>query len=307
MPLRHKLATQREHAKAAANSSSSEASQTLSDPRRKAQKRKHAAEDEHSQKRLRKDPPSALVPAAASQDLVGVWQARGKKRPYDSSYKHLDRRRRGSVPEFQLSEENLKKLERETPMMDPIFIAPDRVRKRAPSRQASFSDLNQDTASLPSQKSSGSNNIQDQMDIIFKHEIPKERRRETSGIAKMVSQSFIKNLRGAHREDDLVELIYEALRMMHKDETIAFPRKADWEPSLKPDVQQEFFNWDALGQSNNAVNDVAERPSKRQPGEQQPGEQQPGEQQQGEQQQGERSFPSPDTSRSTIPPLVALS
>lgn len=64
------------------------------------------------------------------------------------------------------------------------------------------------------------------MDIIFKHEIPKERRRETSGIAKMVSQSFIKNLRGAHREDDLVELIYEALRMMHKDETIAFPRKA---------------------------------------------------------------------------------
>ena len=64
------------------------------------------------------------------------------------------------------------------------------------------------------------------MDVIFEREIPEKRRREISGIAKKTSQSFINNLRGAHREDDLVELIYEALRMMHKDETFDFPRKA---------------------------------------------------------------------------------
>ncbi len=321
---------------AAANSTPSEAFQKLIDRPRKAQKRKHAAEDEHSQKRLRKDPPSASVPAAASQDLVGVWQTRGKKRPYDSKDKHSYKRRRGSVPESQLSEENLKKLERDleqlergTPNeMDPGVTVLDRVRKRAPSRQASFSDLNQDTASQRSQKSSVSNSfyryhildqariyvrpepppmdIQAQMDVIFEREVLEKRRREISGIAKKISQSFINNLRGAHREDDLVELVYDALRIMHKDETFAFPRKAgivlpltpmytslranldlDWDPSLKPDVQQEVWNWDALGQSHNEVDDVVDRPNKRQ--------------------QGERSFPSPNTSQSTVPPPAAPS
>ncbi len=136
--------------------------QQLIDRPRKAQKRKHAAEDEHSQKRLQKDPPLVLVPTAASQDLVGVWQTKGKKRSYDSEDNYLYKRRRGSVLESQLSEENLKKLERDletleretSDKMDPSVIVLDRVRKRAPSRQVSFSDLNQDTASLRSQKSS---------------------------------------------------------------------------------------------------------------------------------------------------------
>ena len=324
---------------AAANSTLSEAfqkpseiSQELINRPRKAQKQKHAAEDGHSQKRLRKDSPFASVPTAASQDLVGVSQIRGKKRSYDSEDKHSNKRRRGSVPESQLSEENLKKLERDlergtSDEMEPGVTIRERVRKRAPSRQASFSDLNQDTASLRSQKSSVSNSfyryhildqariyvrpepppmdIQAQMDLIFEREIP-EKRREISGIAKKISQSFVNNLRGAHREDDLVELIYEALRMMHKDESFDFPRKAgivlpltplctslranlnlDWDPSLKPDVQQEVWNWDALGQSNNEADGVVDRPNKRQ--------------------QGERSFPSPDTSQSTIPPPAALS
>ena len=314
----------------------SETSQELIDRPRKAQKRKHTAEDEHSQKRLRKDPPSASVPAATSQDLVGVWKTKGKKRSYDSEDKHSHKRRRGSVPESQLSEENLKKLERDLEKlergrpneMDPGVTVPDRVRKRAPSRQASFSDLNQDTASLRSQKSSVSNSfyryhildqtriyvrpepppmdVQTQMDIIFGREIPEKRRREISSIAKKTSQKFINNLRGAHREDDLVELVYEALRMMHKDETFDFPRKAgivlpltpiytslranldlDWDPSLKPDVPQEVWDLDALGQSNNEADDVIDRPNKRQ--------------------QGERSLPSPNTSQSTMPPPAAPS
>ena len=60
-----------------------------------------------------------------------------------------------------------------------------------------------------------------------------------------------------------------------------------WEPSLKPDIQQGFWDLDALGQSNNETDDVFDRPNKRQ--------------------QGERSFPSPDTSRSMMPPPAAPS
>lgn len=315
----------------------SKPSQELIDCPRKAQKRKHAAEDEHSQKRRRKYPPLGLVPTAASQALAGVWQTRGKKRPHDSEDKHSYKRRRGSVPESQLSEENLKKLERElerlereTPKeMDPV-TTPDRVRKRAPSRQASFSDLNQDTASASqrSQKSSVSNSfyryqildqtgiyvrpepppmdIQAQMDVIFKREVPQKRGREISGIAKKISQSFINKLRGAHREDDLVELVYEALHMMHNDDTFNFSRKAgivlpltpmyrllranlelDWDPSLKPDVQPENWDMNALGQPNNEAHNIVDRPNKRQ--------------------QGKQSLPSPDTSHSTMPPPAAPS
>lgn len=132
--------------------------------------------------------------------------------------------------------------------MDPSVLVPDRVRNGGPSRQASVSDLKQDTASLSSQKSHVSNSfyryhilrqarmyirpepppidIQAQMDVIFEREIPEKRRKEISGIAKSISQSFIRNLRGAHSEDDLVQPIYEALRMMHEDETFHFPRKA---------------------------------------------------------------------------------
>lgn len=64
------------------------------------------------------------------------------------------------------------------------------------------------------------------MDVIFEREIPEQRRGEISGMAKKTSQKFVSNLRGAHREDDLVELVYEALSMMDKDDTFAFPRKA---------------------------------------------------------------------------------
>ena len=41
----------------------------------------------------------------------------------------------------------------------------------------------------------------------------------------------------------------------------------DWDPSLKPDVQREIWNWDALGQPNNEIDDVVDRPNKRQQGE----------------------------------------
>lgn len=160
------------------------------------------------------------------------------------------------MADTQLSEENLKKLqrglekfERETfNQMGSTVTTSDRGRKRAPSRQASLSDLIQDTASVRSQKSSLSNSfyryhtlkyykiyilpepppigIQPQLNFIFKRESSKERRREISGIAKKISQKFMNNLRGAHREDDLVELIHEAFREISKDEVFDCPRKA---------------------------------------------------------------------------------
>ena len=313
----------------AANSTPSQALQTplktsheLINHPWKAQKRKYAAENEHSQKRLLIDAPSVSVPAAASQDLISVRQASN-----DFEDKHLHERRRVCVPESQLSEENLKKLERDlqkldrgTPSdMDSSVIVPDRVLKRGPSRQASLSDLNQDTASLRSQKSSISNSfyrydtlyrakmyigpepppmdIQAQMDVIFEREIPAKRKKEISDVAKNISQSFINKLRGAHREDDLVELIYKAFLKMNMDETFDFSRKAgillpliplypllsvnfdlDWNPSLKPQLQ-ESWNLNAFDQFNNDADDVIDRPNKRQ--------------------QGKRSFPSLDTPPAT--------
>lgn len=125
--------------------------------------------------------------------------------------------------------------------------------------------------------------IQAKMGAIFERVIPEEWRREISGIAKKASQIFANNLRGAHREDGLIELVYEAFRTMNDDETFDFPRKAgnripstplnkslcpnldlDW-PSLKPGVQREFWNLEALGQPIND-HDVVDRSDKRQRG-----------------------------------------
>ena len=201
----------------------------------------------------------------------------------------------------------MKKLERgfEEPtkwtsnQIDPNDPVPDQMQKRALSRQTSLSNLNQDTASQRSQASSISNSfyryhildrakvyihpelpppeIQVQMNAIFNREIPEERRRAISDIAKETSQNFIINLRAAHREDDLVELIYDALRMMHKDDTLQFARKEgialtlapiytpmcanlyiDWAPSLKPTIQHTW-NFHASRQSNEA-NDTFDHP-----------------------------------------------
>ncbi|MCJ1338860.1 hypothetical protein MMC09_004149 [Bachmanniomyces sp. S44760] len=293
-----------------------------------------SSKDKHSQVLLRKDTPSRSTHTAASQDLVDVWQARGRKRRCDSGDQQSNKRRQESVTKSQLSRHNLRKLEiyleelESGPLdeMDPDCAV--RIRKRALSRQASLSDLNPDTASLRSQNSSISNSfyryrilkqakiyvcpeppptdIQAQMDIIFKREILEERRRRISSIAKGISQQFINKLRGSHREDDLVEIIYEALHLMHPDETFEFSRKAgivlivallymslranteiDWDPSLKPNGQQKAWDLDALDQPNKEADDVVSRLNERQ--------------------QGERSFHSPDTSLSTMPAPVAPS
>ena len=266
--LRSSTTVATKHTSPEAFQKASELSQNLTDRPQKAQKRQQVARDEQSQKRLRKAPPSTPISAAASQNPVGVSQTRGEEQPYDSEDKRSCKQRPGSVPESQLSKENLKKLEEELETlergtlseMDPAVTIPDRGRKRAPSRQASSSDLYQDTASLPTQKPSVSNSfyrynilarariyvhpepppkdIQAQIDIIFKRAIPEQRRREISGKAETISQQFIANLRAARREDDLVEIVYKALDTMDRDMAFAFQRKTGIVLSLTKSIRR---------------------------------------------------------------------
>ena len=242
------------------------------------------------------------------------------------------------MPAPQLSKKNLKRLQKDLKAiesgipneMDPSATVQNQMPQTDPSQQVSLSDLyqtdtNPNTTLRRSPKSSVSNSvyrfvilkkakifirpelppadIQAQMDVIFAPEIPETRKREISGIAKTTSQNFIDILRGAHREDDLIDLIHQALFLMDKDRTFGFVRKAgiilplslmytslranldlklDLDLSLKPEIQQ-VQSLKAPGQSNNDDSDrIVRRPNKRR--------------------RGKRPIPSPHLSQSTIPP-----
>ncbi|MCJ1467474.1 hypothetical protein MMC07_006099 [Pseudocyphellaria aurata] len=128
--------------------------------------------------------------------------------------------------------------------------------------------------------------IRSQLDLIYKRKNSDQRTRQISDIAKKKSRDFITNLRGAHREDDLVELIHEAFRELYPYEVFDCPRKADWNQSLKPDFQQEVWDPNALGQVH-TVDNIVDRPSK--------------------QRHGDQSIPTPDASRSSMLPPTAPS
>ena len=150
-------------------------------------------------------------------------------------------------PPAQLSKANLDQLQQEVVAleeMDHTITPSDRGRKRASSRQTSSSDLAStrskeptfshsfyrysilDRANVYVLPESPPEALQAQLDIIFKREVTEERRREISAMAKDKSRDFSQLLRGSHREDDLVELVHRALFDMHKDKTLAHPRKA---------------------------------------------------------------------------------
>lgn len=148
-----------------------------------------------------------------------------------------------------LSRQNLKLLQQEVATseeMDNESTSSARKR-RAPSRQASNSDLVSGTSgrtreSIPSHSfyryhtldhanvqiwaEPPSTALQTQLDIIINANVDDERTREISVIAKQKSTRFSKLLRGSHREDDLVELVYEALLALHEYEMFTCPRKA---------------------------------------------------------------------------------
>ena len=151
----------------------------------------------------------------------------------------------------KLSRANLKLLQQEVTgfeEMDNEVASSGRGRKRAASRQTSNSDI----ASTRSKESAPSPSfyrfsildqanvyiypeppparLQSQLDSIFKPKVPEHKKRDLSGLAKEKSPKFSRLLRGAHREDDLVELVQETLRAMHKDEMLTHPRKAGKAP-----------------------------------------------------------------------------
>ena len=160
-------------------------------------------------------------------------------------------------PSAPLSKANLKLLQQEVAAfedMDNESTSSSQARKRsAPSWQTSNSDLASgtsgrtkeptpshsfyrysilDQANVYIQPEPPSESLPAQLDVIFKRKVTDDRRREISDIAKQKSPEFSKLLRGAHREDDLVELVQQALFAMHKDDSLAHPRKAGRAPGF---------------------------------------------------------------------------
>ncbi|KAL9025928.1 MAG: hypothetical protein Q9196_005327, partial [Gyalolechia fulgens] len=240
-------------------------------------------------KRSRKDRQSSPILAAASLYSASVPHTRGNKPICKTEDEPLDEQGQQSETESRLSKENLKKLQSQ--LKPPQEMEPaDRVRKRGTvTRQLSVSDLNPETASasVRSQKSTGSlkfyrynileqarvyvrceyppPHIQALLDDIFNREVLVERKVKITRIAKETAQKFSSKTQGASREDDLLELLNSAFDELFPTGMFNCPRKADWNPNLKPNIlQDDVWNLDALGQANNETDDVVERPPKRQ-------------------------------------------
>ena len=68
--------------------------------------------------------------------------------------------------------------------------------------------------------------IQAQINDIFKREISEKRGREIADIAKITSLHFADIRHEFNAQDDLIEVLYEGLRMMQNDDVFGFLRKA---------------------------------------------------------------------------------
>ncbi|KAI4118132.1 MAG: hypothetical protein LQ345_001750 [Seirophora villosa] len=190
----------------------------------------------------------------------------------------------------------------------------DRVRKRASSRQTSNSDLLSATSTIRSKDPTPSYNfyryhilrrarvqihsepppriLQPQLNAIFHREVTKEIRSKITDTAEETSRDFARLLEGAHREDDLVELVYKALFAIYREDSLSHLRKAGkkcgmngsaLQDSLKPVPQKPLWDFNALGPP---LADSTDRPNKRQ--------------------QAVRPLPSPDASLSSTMAPPAL-
>lgn len=133
--------------------------------------------------------------------------------------------------------------------MTPSATTPERGgRKKNQWRQSSTTETNQDTASVTSQKSSGTiayyrwvdlldvrisvrsgplpEELIPRINVAIQREVSNERKVELSSIAGDICSKFIPVLSGASREDDCVEPIHQALFEMDKGGNFSFPRKA---------------------------------------------------------------------------------
>lgn len=151
-----------------------------------------------------------------------------------------------------LSEENLNKHNKLTGLNDmtPSDTTPGRGgRTKNKSPQSTITEINQDTPSVPSQKSSGTiaqyrwadlsytrisvrsgplpEEIKPEVDAVIQRKVSHERKFELSCIAKRLCTEFIDVLNGSSREDGCVESIHKALSAMDKGGNFSFPRTTD--------------------------------------------------------------------------------
>ena len=128
-----------------------------------------------------------------------------------------------------------------------------RKRPSSSSRQSSTADLDQDTMSAQSQRSTGTyahyrwftldkarvyvcsspppKDVQVRIDTVVERETSDERKLEVAAIAEQLCADFVPVLNGARREDDSVEPIHRALSLLDKNQKFEFPRKIGIVPS----------------------------------------------------------------------------
>lgn len=271
--------------------------------RKRKRKRKLTDESTQPQKRSQSDLASASILTAESHepaDIVRPMRQEGKYRPCDPRDGYLNKPHKPSAAQPVLCTENLEKLQIELDYSEKIeSVATPGV----PSRGANDSETNdpaltQSQRSTGSLKFYRYNvlararmrvhseyppaEIQKLLDVIFTRRILDERRNKISNIARETTKKLGNKTLGAHREDDFIETLYDAFCKMFIEEKFNCPRKAgtvpcmtsvyvawradsavDWNPNLKPDVQQDN-DWDleALYGANDT--DDVDRPSERQ-------------------------------------------
>ncbi|KIX97523.1 uncharacterized protein Z520_06975 [Fonsecaea multimorphosa CBS 102226] len=258
-------------------------------------------------------PPKSINPAltATGESTEPPLSPQGKRKR-ESQRERPDKRRRegpSSVAELAPSKDllnwkNLEKLNSETALETSDDMTD---KKRTLSRRSSTADMNQDASSVSSQKTSLSLsdyrlNSLDRARIIFRHrgipeplkhrvnailqpELDKEKETLIYSIADDLCDDFPDVLEVASREDDCVELIYQALEAMNRKlfgKTFGFRRKADWDPALKPKVQRKSYRSEPPDKSLDNTVGSHDRPIKRQ--------------------QAETSYVSPESSEITMPP-----
>ena len=235
--------------------------------------------------------------------------SRAQKRKSGLEEKGLNHRQQGPSPPAdkpvvafkRLNKKHLDELNRLNRCQEPEMAKTKRSRS-----QSSITDVTEDnttTVSTPKSSLSLSNyrlinldrqrivfehghmpeQVQTRLDSIFRSPISEDDQREVAVIANSLCDDFINILRAACREDDSVELIYNALELMNKkllNQAFAIRRKAGktfkpfqsclahillaWNPTLKPVVHRRPYS--SLLPASNDPNSVLNASTKeRQP------------------------------------------
>ncbi|ERF69136.1 hypothetical protein EPUS_01092 [Endocarpon pusillum Z07020] len=216
-------------------------------------------------------PENPSEPSAASQNLIGPPPPRGQKRrsvpedkqsdkPIEESIEeHPDKQLRKDPQHTSKSSKQLSKANLEEHNRLLRSGTADETRRPAKRRLQSSSNtsMTRDTESGRTYASTAAHyrfgtleyarifirpgpppkKIQSLVDAVIQRKINEDRKRELERIAQSLHRDIIDCLCGAGREDDYIEPIQRALSSMDSDRKFHFPRKTDWEASLKPNIE----------------------------------------------------------------------